>query len=406
MNNMKHKPDVEWFAHARIGLFTHYTYGTRKGKNSGTLRSANDARFISSPEEAAACLDARKFAEAAHDMGAEYVVFTVCHAGFNILFPSETMKRAGMPQKCSQTDAVQPLLDELDKYGIPLVLYMPPNDTHDLSDEELAVLRWDDKDVLEVFINEFLCEIGERYNGRIAGFWFDQGGPRISARECVLKYNPNAVIYINTGKTANEKLNSFSDLIVSEYYGTFAAGSSSDAEPVHHSQINRIFGGSWWACGGKALSSPEALYRYMVRTISVEGQLNSGVNYAAGQYLDQTWEEGVREAMHEFGELVRKNSYAIYGTVPGKSFVTRSGSVLDAADHFVSTESHDSSRVYLHVLNLPESGVLELPEASDGRIFVTAYSGSPENGIKLPFDGKRIVLPEVCDKTDTVITLM
>ena len=82
----------EYFARARVGLFSHYTYPTYaegKGTNwGGTHYSQNDPRTASSAEEAAALFDGEKFASAAHDLGAEYVVFTAAHAGFNLLFPS------------------------------------------------------------------------------------------------------------------------------------------------------------------------------------------------------------------------------------------------------------------------------------------------------------------------------
>jgi len=395
--------DHDYFAHARIGLFTHYAYGTYNKENNygSTWHSAADKSPAADSEEAASLLDAKKFAEAAADMGAQYVVFTLCHAGFNLLFPSETMAATGLTNKYSKTDAVKSLLDELDKFGIPLILYMPPNDNHDLKPHELEAMGWQTNDGRELFINTLLDEIGRRYSGRVAGFWFDQGGPRASALEVIRRHNPDAVVYINTGVTANENQHPLSDFLVSEYYGTFPEGDS-DTFPVHHSQVNRIFGGSWWACGKAALTDARSLYRYMIRTIAVTGQLNSGINYACGPYLDQTWETGVREIMHDFGELVRKNAYAICDTVPGKSFVTSPSSTLGKSQWGVSTESRDGKHVYLHILNLPENGILDIGESADGRKFSAAYLGDTQ----LEFDGQRIVLPDGCDPIDTVVTLV
>ena len=140
-------PNKSYFAHARVGLFTHYTYPTYsedKGTNyGGTSFSQTDSRTAASAEEAAFLFDGEKFASAAHDLGAEYVVFTVAHAGFNLLFPSETMKAAGCTHKCAETsDAIRKLLDGLNRYNIPLVLYMPPNDDHDIPDDDLRRLGW------------------------------------------------------------------------------------------------------------------------------------------------------------------------------------------------------------------------------------------------------------------------
>ena len=58
----------DYFAHARVGLFTHYTYATYaegKGTNwGGTHYSQTDPRGAVSAEEAAALFDGEKFTEA------------------------------------------------------------------------------------------------------------------------------------------------------------------------------------------------------------------------------------------------------------------------------------------------------------------------------------------------------
>ena len=148
----------DYFTKARVGFFTHYTYATYaegKGTNwGGTHYSQNDPRDARSPEEAAALFDGEAYARTAHDLGAEYVVFTVCHAGFNLLFPSETMKKTGCTHKCTEeSDVVQKLLDGLRPYGIPLVLYMPPNDECDLTEDQLIDYRRYDVGFIFQFYN-------------------------------------------------------------------------------------------------------------------------------------------------------------------------------------------------------------------------------------------------------------
>lgn len=401
---MTQKIDREWFGRARLGLFTHYTYATYPTADNygGTKRAAGDMSEGKSVEEVASLFDAEKFAQAAADMGAQYVVFTVCHAGFNLLFPSETMLERGMTEKCSKTDVVEKLLGALGKYGIPLVLYMPPNDDHDLKPFEREKMGWSTEDGRESFINKLLREIGRRYNGRIAGIWFDQCGPRPSAREAAREYNPDAALFVNIGRPDNDEKTSITDFLVSEFGGPFPSGDS-DVLPSHCSQVNRVIGGNWLAYGGKAASDPCNLYRYLVRVSATEGQLNCGVNYACGPYLDQSWEDGVRELMHGLGELVRKNAYAIYDTLPGKSFVTKPHTALAHDMWGVSTESLDGKSVYLHVLNAPENGILTLDRTADGRRFTKAWLGNREK--ELDFDGARIILPKAPDPIDTVITL-
>lgn len=401
-HNMGRHTDRDYFAHARVGLFTHYTYPTYSGKGKdwgGTWHSQTDSSHGRDAEEVAALFDGEAYAAAAADLGAQYVTFTVCHAGFNLLFPSQTMLGTGCDHKCSRTDLVAKLLAGLEKYDIPLVLYMPPNDNHDIPDADLAKMGWSDDDGREKFLIRLIREIYSRYGSRIAGFWFDQGGPRQGVCDAVRQCDPDAVIYINDGVTANEKRHVNSDFIVSEYYGSIE-NCDSDTLPVHYSQVNRQIG-SWWACGGHAPTDARNLYRYTVRTISVTGQFNSGIAWSCGPHLDQTWETGVRELLHGLGELLRAHGESVYDTVPGVSYVTAPNSILAPEQWGVSTESRDGSEVYLHVLNVPADHILRLPPPADGKVFSAASCG----GQCLNFENGTIELPRSCDPVDTVVTL-
>lgn len=399
---------LEYFSNARVGLFTHYTYATYatdKGTDwGGTHYSADNPRGAVSAEEAAALFDGRKFAQTAHDMGAEYVVFTVAHAGFNLLFPSQTMKEAGCPHKCTESsDVVQKLIDGLAAYDIPLVLYMPPNDDHDINDEDLKKMGWyQDPEGRTDFLIRLVNEIYDRYGDKIAGFWFDQGGP--SARVCraVKERNPDAVVFINTGVTANEEQHRLSDFLVSEYYGSIE-NCDSDTLPVHYSQVNRQIG-NWWATGGKAPTDARNLYRYTVRTIAVRGQHNAGIAWSCGPYLDQTWETGVRGLLSEMGELLKSHD-GIYGTVPGTCYPTEPNSTLSKDQWGVSTESPDGDTVYLHVLNQPEGGILKLPFPANGREFSSARFGDETLMLTKTAEGYEITMPLEADPIDTVIRL-
>lgn len=397
----------EFFARARVGLFTHYTYATyaeNKGTNyGGTWFSQQNSRGAESAEEAAALFDGEKYAKTAYDMGAEYVIFTVCHAGFNLLFPSDVMKSAGCSHKCAEkSDAVAKLIAGLEPYGIPLVLYMPPNDSHDIPDADLAKLGWTgDRERMD-FIKRLIAEIYERYGNKIAGFWFDQCGPTADVCDFVRQCNPDAVVFINTGITANENQHPLSDFLVSEYYGSIAAGDS-DSLPTHYSQVTRQIG-NWWATGGKAPTDARSLYRYTVRTIATKGQFNTGVAWSCGPYLDQTWEDGVRALLGEMGDLLHSHE-GIYGTVPGISYPEEPNALLTPDRWGVSTELPDGSVVYLHILNRPENGVLSLPLSADGKTFSRATCGEIQLDMESDAEGYRIVLPEDWDGIDLVVAL-
>lgn len=404
---MERRFDRAYFARARVGLFTHYTFATyAPGRGTdwgGTWRARNDPRPAASPEEAAALFDGEAFAKAAADLGAEYVVFTAAHAGFNLLFPSETVKATGCVHKCAESfDVIAKLLAGLGRYGIPLVLYLPPNDAHDISDEDLRRLGWTDDRARIDFLKALIREIYARYGTAIRGFWFDQGGPTKDVCDAVRACDPDAVIFVNTGVTANETRHPLSDFTVSEYYGSIEAGDS-DRLPTHFSQVNRQIG-NWWASGHAAPTDDVSLYRYTVRTAATAGQENAGVAWACGPYLDQSWEDGVRELLSALGRLLRAHE-GIFGTVPGRSFVTAPNAPLTKSDWGVSTETPDGKTVFLHVLNAPESGVLTLPRPADGKAFAAATCGSRPLSLTRDGDGWRIVMPEAPDPIDTVVRL-
>ena len=405
---MERKFGKAYFEKARVGLFSHYTvatYAENKGTNwGGTWTARNDPRPASSPEEAAARFDGAAFARTAHDLGAEYVVFTLAHAGFNLLFPSETMKEAGCPEKCTErSDAVAKLLRGLDRYAIPLVLYLPPNDAHDIPDEDLRRMGWVSDEERMEFLKRLIREIYGRYGAGIRGFWFDQGGPSADVCRTVRACDADAVIFVNTGVTANTVKHPLSDFLVSEYYGSIESGDS-DRLPTHYSQVNRQIG-NWWASGNKAPTDERSLYRYTVRTAATEGQFNAGIAWSCGPYIDQTWEEGVRELLGELGDLLRAHE-GIYGTVPGRSYVSKPGSLLEKSDWGVSTESPDGKTVFLHVLNRPGDGILKLPPPADGKTFGRAEHGTARLAMEKKDGGYRIAMPGDCDSVDTVVRLI
>ena len=406
---MNHNVNKEYFARSRVGLFTHYTYATYNTATGtdwgGTHYSAANPRGAYSAEEAAALFDGEAYAQTAVDLGAEYVVFTLAHAGFNLLFPSETMKATGCGHKCTETaDLPKKLMDGLDPYGIPLVFYLPPNDAHDIMEEDLQKMGgFADGEVRTQFLIRLVDELYDRYGNRFAGFWFDQGGPDGRVKEAILRRDPNAVVFVNTGVTANEQQHPLSDFIVSEYYGSIQS-CDSDTLPVHYSQVNRQIG-NWWATGGKAPTDARNLYRYSVRTIAVTGQLHGGIAWSCGPYLDQTWEDGVRDLLRDLGDLLKSHG-GIYGTLPGRCYPTKPNSTLSKDEWGVSTESEDGAQVYLHVLNRPASGVLRLPFPENGRRFSSARFGEKLLPMTESGEGYEVLLPDEDDGVDTVICLL
>jgi len=137
----------------------------------------------------------------------------------------------------------------------------------------------------------------------------------------------------------------------------------------------------------------------------VEGQFHCGIAWSCGPYLDQTWEDGVRDLLGELGNLLKSHE-GIYGTVPGRSWVEEPNAVLEKEQWGVSTESPDGSVVYLHVLNCPADGVLHLAAPADGKKFTEAWYGSKKLTLAAEGDGYVIGMPAETDEIDTVVRLI
>ena len=95
------------------------------------------------------------------------------------------------PEKCTvESDAIAKLIDGLRQYRIPLLLYMPPNDQHDINEADLKRMGWTGDRARMRFIKKLIHEIYDRYGAEIAGFWFDQGGPDESVCKFVRECDP------------------------------------------------------------------------------------------------------------------------------------------------------------------------------------------------------------------------
>lgn len=136
----------------------------------------------------------------------------------------------------------------------------------------------------------------------------------------------------------------------------------------------------------------------------MEGQYNAGIAWSCGPYLDQTWEEGVRDLLGDLGALLKSHD-GIFGTVPGRCYPTKPNSTLSKDDWGVSTESEDGRTVYLHVLNRPDGGILKLAFPANGRRFAEAYCGEIKLDLRETANGYEIALPQTDDGIDTVIRL-
>ncbi|MFZ2147912.1 MAG: discoidin domain-containing protein [Sedimentisphaerales bacterium] len=406
------QPDrVEAFGKYKMGLFVHYTFGSYPG-----TAAKPEGGLPKDVNELADNFDTKAFANVVDAMGAQYVQFTVFHAGMNVLYPSRIMGDK-FPHKASKRDLIGDLLKELDSRGIKLVLYWHPQDGHDLTPEEQHVCGWGKFETWNPFITSLIDETSSRYGDKIAGYWLDSlvrsdilNGDKFKAT--ILENSPHAVVWVNYGKQYNEQATypGLSDLIASEYYPRPNGSPNTDDWPVHHSQMNIVVGGQWWAVpNGRVAVDGKNMYRFTIRVAATRGQRNGGVVWAASPYVNQQWEAGVIDAFNDLGKLIKPRKESIYDTLPSTAYVTLSKS-LQKDTWGVATDSADGKFVYLHVLDPPKGRTLTITKASDDREFTKASLLIGGQAMKLKSAlaaGYELTLPEDAnwEEVDTVIRL-
>jgi alpha-L-fucosidase len=391
-------------ANAKMGLFVHYTLGTYPDGHYGGTWTNPTGKSATNINSVAQGLDVKALASLAKDMGAQYVIFTAYHAGMNLMYPSPFWGRV-FPEKVSKRDLIGDLADALKAEGIPLILYVHPDDRHDLTAEEQKKLM-DKGYSAQVNITQdsghrpkdptwqatyvrLIDEIGSRYGGRIIGYWEDGGvcdGSNVKA--VMLEHTPDAAIWKNGGLSCPP-----ATLIGSE-------------SEHRQEQWAATVAGEWWASGGKMARTPRDMYRTTVLWAATQGQVNGGVAWSAGPYVNNEWETGVAEAFQELGRLMHANGKAIYGTVASTSYVTSP----DAQPKWgVATDSADGTTVYLHVFNSPKDTSLQIGKATDGRVFDRATLLTSGKAVKLTAtdEGYVLTLPktERWSDLDTVVCL-
>ena len=415
-------PGKPLLSNAKAGLFVHYVYGLTPQDPSGAK--------VGTLDEFANALDVEALAETTKQAGAEYLIFTAYHAGMRMLYPSKLWGGV-FPDKVSKRDLIGDLADALKKRGLFLVLYIHPNDRHDLSKTEQQRLIdlglaesilsqdsiWLEKTGSKQYTglrggdpkwNEFyfklVDEIGQRYGSRIAGYWQDGPGPDGDVvRGIMQKHTPNAAIWLNSAASRADLPPA--TLLGGEYIcrpsknaGDRTAGSTSIQNCI---TVN----GDWWATNHPVLYPPENLFRSAVTSAATKGQVNGGFVVAAGPFANNTWGPGMADTLKSYGALMNTFAPSIYGTVPGTAYVT-TGSQQPAWG--VCTESPDGKSVYLHILRPPAEKKLLIADTEDGRKLggnaLILGKNTPVQFKKLE-SGYEITLPDDIDwnPIDTVI---
>ena len=388
------------FQKMHLGLFIHYTYVGKPYQWGSTLWA--DTSNVKNLDELSDNLDVNDLASMAASMRAQYVVFTTFHANMNVLYPSEVMKFR-LPGHSSKRDVIRDLIKALKAKNIRLLLYVHPSDGHDFTREEQQLTGWNDGAPFtrwNNFINEFFAELVSRYGKDVSGYFIDGGLPeQVDAarlRKTIVEHYPESWIIQNSG----------SNPLIAD----FSAKEENMLPPYPATSWVRCqrISGEWWAKTNNVTFNPETAYRYTILQAAVSNRMGGGACWSCGPHPGGRWEPGVRSFCRDLGKFMDKAGGSLFGTRPGKAYVTKDGQVL-LGTQYVATESPDGKKTYLHVFLPPKGQRLELPPPDDKRRFNSARLFSGHHPIELQQTGSAVYLTlqstDRWDDLDTIIVL-
>lgn len=432
------------FEGEKYGLFVHYVAGLTRDTNGTTVHDI---------DVLAEDFDAAQFASDVHDMGFEYVIFTVAHSQQRNLYPSKTMKRwrddrrkaEGVKTYTDEVDVIEELYQALKPYDIDLHLYLCELDGLYWSGEDRENTGWDDcgqeadgdHERYNQFQLEIADEMAQRYAGKIKGFWFDgyfihgpagTTGPTHGVinqdeyRAALLAYDPGLALVGNIGTNRQknpypewtsldyrcQELYNFGDT----YYNQEATEDDAKTWTLNEHQAAQVVtqGKNWWAVNKNynLRVTKENLFLYVVgaSSLSKSGGVALSMGVFPGTAKEQTngdiWEGNTLEeftAMNK--QYIAPVAESIKNTKAGQAYTTKNNSWLANEGWGVSTESEDGRYVYLHITAPPvDSKSLRIPDTEDrsvlgGKAELLKYDGTKT---KITFEkaesGYEITLPE------------
>lgn len=188
----KGNPNTDWFKDAGYGIMVHYL--KEAIVPNGGSKEWNDA--VNS-------FDVDKFARQAKEAGAGYVMFTLGQNSGYYCSPNASFDRiVGIKpgDLCSNRDLPMDLMEELKKYNIPLILYLPSNPPvgNKLVSVKFKYVYGNGKDSAtsqfnQPILEDMIREWSLRYGNGVKGWWFDGlyawNAIRSTRMDMLLKHN-------------------------------------------------------------------------------------------------------------------------------------------------------------------------------------------------------------------------
>ena len=160
---MKNRADTDWFRKAGFGLMVHWT--SRCMPRSGPPKPY---------AEAVRDFDVKAFADQVAATGAGFVTFTTSHSQMYFPAPLTSLDRI-LPGRTADRDLVADLAETLGQRGIRLMLYYHDGASSDPAWQRASGFWETDSSTFWNHWMEVIAEVGDRYQDRLAGWWFDDG---------------------------------------------------------------------------------------------------------------------------------------------------------------------------------------------------------------------------------------
>jgi hypothetical protein len=186
-------PLTDWFHEARFGISHHLIREAFVPQSNTPVQEQWDpnkqtwSQFIDQ-------FNVPEYAKQVNESGAKFIILTLNQNSGYYITPiaayDKYMRQAGLlgnepNPMTSRRDLPLEIMNELDKYGIKMILYHPsnpPNRAH-WKDQDFRVtsevfhytpgLNGVPGDTARQIVNEIMAELGERYGEKLPGFWFD-----------------------------------------------------------------------------------------------------------------------------------------------------------------------------------------------------------------------------------------
>jgi alpha-L-fucosidase len=396
---------IEWWRDARVGLFMHWGVYSIPGRGEWVqwneqIPTAEYAKLMAEfhPEH----FSAQKWTQTAKDAGMKYVVLTSRHHDGFALFDDRDSDFTAM-KSAAHHDFIADYVKAVRDAGLGVGLYYSPLDWRfpgfffpDLYMDSAVVLR-----------EQYRRQVGElaTHYGKLDILWFDGGGnewlgfggvqfkggwhgrPPDEPYTGKFDWQDNQVVNFLREKQPNIVINDRTDAAADfrSREGDAALGRFDNLTPWE--LCTTITEGAWGYQKDAQVKPLAQILRLLIGAAGRDGNFLLNVGPRPDGEIDPSQAERLRE----LGGWLKQNGESIYGT--------RGGPWLPG-EYGVAT--HKGKFVYVHVLKVPGSGTVALPNLPARIVKMTNLNG---DSVSYNQDDKctRIKVPSATAKTVDVI---